>query len=80
MPKPAGHSLRRIWRVVLQVGRWCRLSWRVVRQWDPLTMLAQTAAVGLPWLLLLGERGAVAYGALALVVLLWCCVRELREP
>ncbi len=65
MPKQAGHFFGQFWRTVRRRGSF--------------ELLAQTAAVGLPWLLLLGERGVVAYGALALVVLLWCCLRELRR-
>lgn len=44
---------------------------------DALAGLAWTAALGAPWLLLLGDGGAVAYGLLALVVLVWFALREL---
>lgn len=63
MPKRAGHSWRQRWR-------WARTV-------DPLAGLAWTAALGGPWLLLLGEGGAVAYGLVALVVLVWFALREL---
>lgn len=65
MPKQAGHS--------------CGRLWRALRQLDAFTGLAWAAALGLPWLLLLGEAGAVAYGLTALVVLLWFALRELAR-